>query len=140
MKLNFQFIYISIILIFGFSACDSGHAGAGQSYEEAQLTIEQTEKVYPKQFIHSDGSFRKNLVGKWVIEGSIKSSATVATYKDVVLDVTYYSKTNSLIGSEQHTLYEYLTPRQTVKFKFKSFGYKGAESIGLGIADASPIN
>jgi len=127
---------LCFLATLSFSACDNGYADNTGSYENARLTLKEQESLYPTSFIKSDGTYRRNLIGEWVMEGSVTSKATVANYKDVVLNISYYSKTNTLIGSEQHTLYEYLAPGSTVQFKIKSFGYKGTSGIGVEVEDA----
>jgi len=96
-------LFIFIILALA-TACDSGYADGTSSYDNAKLTLEQQETLYPTSFLTTDGTYRRNLIGEWVMEGSVTSIAAVANYKDVVLTINYYSKTNTLIGSEQHTL------------------------------------
>lgn len=136
MKTSFIHTLFIFLLLALSTACDSGYADGTSSYEDAKLTLEQQENLYPLSFITTDGTYRKNLIGEWVMEGSVTSTAAVANYKDVVLTINYYSKTNTLIGSEHHTLYEYLTPGNSLKYKIKSYGYRGTSSVGIEIEDA----
>ena len=124
------------MLAGGLTGCDSGYSNNDITYEEARLTLEQQETLYPTTFLTVDGTYRKNLIGEWVMVGTVGSSATIATYKDVVLTISYYSKTQTLLGTETQTIYDYFTPGNQVKFKLKSFGYKGAKSIGLAVSNA----
>lgn len=142
MKLNLIPPFILLIpLAFSFISCDSGYADNSRlSYEEAKYTIEQEEKMYPASFLHVDGTSRKNFIGEWVLEGKISNTATVAKYKDVILNVSYYSKTETHLGTEKQILYDFFNPGTKVKFKIKSFGYKGAKSIKVDIVDATAIN
>lgn len=133
---------VLIILSIGLTNCDSNSSGGNPnsgSYQETKMTLEETENQNPKAFLSADGTYKKNLLGEWVLEGTITNSATIATYKDVVLNVHFYSKTNSLLGTERQAIYEYFPARQTKKFKIKMPGYKKANSIGLGIEGASSI-
>ncbi|EJF08897.1 hypothetical protein O71_18186 [Pontibacter sp. BAB1700] len=134
-------INFALLLTLGLSSCDSGYADSSSiSYEEAKLSIEQQEKLYPLNFVDVDGTYRKNFIGEWVLEGKINSTATLAKYKDVVLDIKYYSKTETLIGRDREIIYDYLAPGSNVKFKIKTFGPKGAKSVGIDIADAATAN
>lgn len=131
---------INIILFFSISliSCDSGYADSSTlTYEEAKLTIEQNEKLYPLNFLDVDGTYRKNFIGEWVLEGKINSKATLAKYKDVVLDIRYYSKTETLLGNDRKVIYDYLAPGSNIKFKIKTFGPKGAQTVGINVADAA---
>ena len=123
---------VLIVLTLGLTSCNSG-----SSYQETKMTLEDKEKQNPTAFLSTDGTYRINLLDEWVLEGTISNSATIATYKDVVLNVAFYSKTETHLGSERHTIYEYFSAGQTKNFKIKTFGYKGTNSIGWSIESAS---
>ena len=63
----------------------------------------------------------------------------MAEYKDVVLKLVYYSKTETETGPEQKTLFEYLQPNTQQKFKIKIDGYKGTASIGFEVISANAV-
>lgn len=102
--------------------------------------MEEKEKRNPTSFLSTDGTYRKNLMGEWVLEGTISNSATIATYKDVVLEIKFYSKTKTLLGTEKEAIYEYFPAGQRKSFKIKTYGYKGTKSIGWDIIRASAAN
>lgn len=131
------------VLTFGLTNCNSGSSGSYDtepSYQETKMSLEEKEKRNPTSFLSSDGTYRKNLVGEWVLEGTISNSATIATYKDVVLEIRFYSKTKTLLGTEKEAIYEYFPAGRTKNFKIKTFGYKGTTSIGWDIVNASAGN
>ncbi|MBF8962113.1 hypothetical protein I0P70_02545 [Pontibacter sp. FD36] len=130
----------SPVLLSSLSGCDSGYSNSHTSYEEAKLTLEEQERMYPSNFLSTDGTHRKNLLGEWVMEGTVKSTASVATYKDVELAISYYSKTETLLGTERQTVYDYFRPGAKVKYKLKSYGIKGAKKIGVEVINALPAN
>jgi hypothetical protein len=82
------------------------------------------------------GNYRKNLVGKFVIDGSIQNKATIATYKDVQLKLNYYSKTGSFLGAENKIIYEFYGPGSSRSFSIKSAGYSGAKSVKIDVTGA----
>ncbi|MCK4664130.1 MAG: hypothetical protein KAT68_14780 [Bacteroidales bacterium] len=125
------FSIVLIVLTLGLTSCNSG-----SSYQETKMTLEDKEKQNPTAFLLTDGTYRINLLGEWVLEGTISNSATIATYKDVVLKVDFYSKTETHLGSERHAIYEYFSAGQTKNFKIKTFGYKGTNSISWSIESA----
>ena len=49
--------------------------------------------------------------------GTLTNSAVLATAKDVKLNVDYFSKTGSKIGSQEFTIYEFIRPGRSLKFK-----------------------
>jgi hypothetical protein len=110
---------------------------ATSSYQETKLTLEEQEQQSPAQFLDANGTYRKNLVGEWVMEGNISSSASVATYKDVVLNINFISATGTEIGSQQETIYKYVTPGGQQSFKVKVGGYRDAESVNMSVISAA---
>ena len=121
-------------LALGIISCTSG---SSENYQDTKMSLEEQERQNPTSCLSVDGTYRKNLIGEWVIEGEISNTATLATYKDVVLEINYYSKTKTHLGTEKEAIYEYFPAGQAKKFKIKSFGYKGASAIGLNIINAS---
>jgi hypothetical protein len=117
------------------SSCDAGYSRPS-SYEEVKMTLEEQEQQSPTDFLKAEGTYRENLIGQWVLEGNIVSSATVAHYKDVVVTVNYYSKTETLLASDRYTLYEFITPGERQAFKLKTEGYQGTKAISMEVSDA----
>ena len=122
-----------------FASCNS-NSPFTPFYQDTKMTLEQKEKANPLAFLSAAGTYRKNLISEWVLEGSITNTATLATYKDIVLRIFYYSKTKTVIGTEQKTIFDFFKPNNTQKFKIKSFGFEGTESLGFQVLSASPAN
>ncbi len=57
----------------------------------------------------------------YIIAGTIKNSASIATYKDVVLKITYFSKTETVISTEEKTFYELYAPNSNVEYSLKVY-------------------
>lgn len=149
MKLTKLFFTASILIIYSCQS-DSGSSSNpyssgssynnGQTYEQNKISLEDKEKRNPLQFLSSKGTYRQNLMGKWVMEGKIINSATVAAYKDVVLEFKFYSKTNTLLGTQKMTIYEYVNPGSSKSFKIKLNGYRNTGKIGWEVIDAKSAN
>lgn len=138
-ELTLPLTILLTVFLLGLTSCNSGSSdsyGGGKSYQQTKMTLEEKEKNNPTSFLSSDGTYRKNLAGQWVIEGAIKNSATIAAYKDIVLKIHFYSKTETHLGSEQEVLYEYFPAGKKKKFKIKLYGYKGTSSVGWEIKSA----
>jgi hypothetical protein len=115
----------------------AGNSSASLSdYQDAEQTLEERESANPTEFLSTKGTYRKNLIDQWVLEGTIKSSAKSLTYKDIVLEIVHYSKTGSVIGREQSTIYEFVRPGERISFKIKTNGYNSTSSIGWEVVDA----
>jgi len=82
--------------------------------DERQVEIEN-----PSAYIKSEINWRKNLVGTIVLEGTLRSVATLATFNDPVLLVTWLSKSNESLGSNQYTVDKQLKAGETISFKLK---------------------
>lgn len=129
-----------LLLFVAFTSCDNSNNYSPPSYQETKMTLEQQENSSPTDFLSVEGTFRKNLIGEWVIEGNIVSKATIATYKDVTVKISYYSETKTEIGSEEKTILKYFKPNSSQPFKIKTNGVEGTNNIGLSIVSASSSN
>lgn len=103
------------------------------------MTVAQQERLTPTAFLTTDGTYRKNLIDEWVLDGVITSKATTVTYKDVILRVNFFSKTKTLIGSERHPVYEFIGPQQQQAFKIKTMGFDDAKSVDWEIEGATAV-
>lgn len=133
--------YFLIIILFILSCNNNSNyeSTTPATYEEKRQSLAEIEQENPTNFLKVEGTYRENLVGRWVLEGSIFNTATTARYKDVVLEITYYSKTNTYLGSETKVFYEYFEPNSEKKFKIKVDGYGGTEKIGYNISSAIAV-
>ncbi|SHG89585.1 hypothetical protein [Flagellimonas flava] len=110
-----------------------------KTYHEQKMSIEEIESANPVQFLTANGKYKESFWGTELkINGKISNKATVASYKDVVLKVTYYSKTNSVIGNKEYTIYEIFPPNRTMPFKLSIKNYKEVSSIRLEVVNALP--
>jgi hypothetical protein len=107
------------------------------SYEEQKMTLEQQEKQSPLLFLSTDGSYRLNFWGRYVLDGTISNTATVATYKDVVIEISFYSKTQTLLETKQYTLYEYYPPGSRKSFELKVDADPATTKLNWSIVQAS---
>lgn len=139
-------IYIALVLlvVFGgltlfYSINYSGGYGLDDSYEEKVMTIEEIERSQPTNFLSAEGTYKQNFWGdKIKVNCVITNRATVATYKDAVVRITYYTKTNTEIGSKDYSIYEVFPPNSTKTIELKIDNYKDVNSIGWAVIRASP--
>lgn len=107
-------------------------------YYKSIMSAEAHEYASPSKFLKADGTYRPTIFGrKFRIEGSITNSASVATYKDAVLEVTFYSQTKTKIGSTQVTIYEVFPPMRAKTFNVKIDAPKATDGIGYSVVDAA---
>lgn len=135
-----RIIIIIFLVIFGISIVSKfiDNESSSSTYQESVMTIQEIEAASPLNYLQADGTYRENFIGdKIKIHGSIANTATVTTYKDVTVRVNFYSKTNTLIGSEDYTLYEFYPPNSKQSFKLKVKAYRNVSSLGWEVISAS---
>ncbi|MBN9293130.1 MAG: DUF4339 domain-containing protein [Flavobacteriia bacterium] len=137
-------VIILIVIICGRIIFDDMNRGSGyetagdeSTYQEKVMTVEEIERSQPTNFLAADGKYEENFWGNKInVHGIIKNTATVATYKDAVVRVTYYSKTRTELGSADYTIYEIFPPHSTTSFELKIDNYKNVNTIGWEVIQA----
>jgi GYF domain 2 len=131
-------LLLAIIIIFVViyhSYNESSYSG--QTYNEQVMSVEETENSQPTVFLAATGDYNENFWGtKLKVHGIIRNNATVVTYKDAVVKVTYFSKTKTELGNMEYTIYEVFPPQSTKNFELKIENYKDVNSIGWEVVNA----
>jgi predicted methyltransferase len=107
-----------------------------KTYEVVKETLEEKEKKNPTRFIAANNRDRKNIIGQTVVIVNLTNNATIATYKDIALKLSFFSKTSVKLDEGNETVYETLKPGQTIKFKTKYFAPKGTDSVAVKVIGA----
>ncbi|MEO9210412.1 MAG: hypothetical protein ABI208_04905 [Ginsengibacter sp.] len=135
---KFVLFFFAISLIF--LSCNSKNGDnpitEQKNYQITKEELLQKELKNPKNFLRVTGDHKRNILGQTVIKGSITNNAAVATYKDVKIKLTFYSKTNALLDTEEETIFEQFFPGDTKRFKTKYFAPKGTDSVALAVINA----
>ena len=129
-------IVLSIILL---SACNNKAKEAAaekENYQKAAETLLEKEKKNPISFLTVNSNEKHNLLGQTVIKGSINNKAKVCTYKDVQLELSFFSKTGTLLEKDNETVYDNIEPGKSADFKTKYFAPKGTDSVAIKILSA----
>ena len=129
-------IVLSIILL---SACNNKTKEAAaekENYQKAAETLLEKEKKNPISFLTVISHEKHNLLGQTVIKGSINNKAKVCTYKDVQLELSFFSKTGTLLEKDNETVYDNIEPGKSADFKTKYFAPKGTDSVVIKILSA----
>jgi hypothetical protein len=129
-----------VALSLVFAACSSSDEETAEKpkdkYEITKETLEETEKKNPKRFLSVEGHDKKNLIRQTVIKGTISNSAKVVTYKDIDVELCFYSKTGALLEKDHEVIYESVAPGSNANFKTKYYAPKGTDSVALKILGA----
>jgi hypothetical protein len=140
MKYLFLFLLISSSMFFSCQSDSEKKALAEkESYELTKQDLLKKEQKDPAMFLSVKGSNRKNIIGQTVVMGTISNKATVATFKDVEMKFSFFSKTNALLETDKETIFETLDPGTSKSFKTKYFAPKGTDSVALQIINAKVV-
>ena len=139
-KIALTVVIVLVCLVGGFALLNQMNistSSTGGSYQEKVMTVEEIEKADPTRFLDASGSWSENFWGnKYTINGTVTNSATVANYKDVVINVTFYTKTKTEISTKQYVLDEFVPAHSTKKFEWKLERPNGAEGLGWDVVSA----
>ena len=129
------------IALLALSACSSGDKKSADNktkdqYEQTKENLGETEKKNPQLFITVSGHDKRNLIGQTVVKGTLSNNAKVSSFKDVDLEISFYSKTGALLEKDKETIYETLAPGDSKNFKTKYFAPKGTDSVALKVTGA----
>ncbi|MDB5257620.1 MAG: hypothetical protein JWM14_2315 [Chitinophagaceae bacterium] len=109
------------------------------SYEDKVLTVEEMERADPAKFLEVKASVHENFWGdKIKIKGTVFNKATVANFKDVVLEITFISKTETIIATERYVIYDFFNAHSNKYFFLKVTNWKGTHTVGCVAVEAMP--
>jgi hypothetical protein len=129
-----------LTLVTGLSACsNNGNNNSADTYQEKVQSVAEIENSQPTNFLSASGTYNTSFFGNNLkVHGLIKNTATVATYKDAVVKVTYYSKTKTILGSNNYIIYDFFPPSSEKPFELKIDNYQNVNSIGWDVVKATP--
>ena len=108
------------------------------SYEEHKISLAVSEKDSPKTFLKLSGDDHRNILGKIVYRGSIKNTATIASYKEIRVKLLYY-KNGSLVANHEELFEAAIAPNDTYDFKAKYKTPHGTDSVAAYIMSAKAV-
>jgi type IV pilus biogenesis protein CpaD/CtpE len=129
-------LFITLLFITACSSNDKKTTDKKDAYEQTKETLAETEKKNPTRFLSVEGHDKKNLLGQTVVKGTLTSKATVSSYKDVEIELSFYSKTGTLLEKDIETIFETIAPGKDADFKTKYFAPKGTDSVALKVMGA----
>lgn len=139
MKKLFLFLFIPLSILFSCNSDAVNEQGEKVSYELAKKELLKKEQKDPAAFLMVNGNDKRNILGQTVVKGTITSKAKVAVYKDVNLQLSFYSKTRALLETDKETIFEVWHPGEAKNFKTKYFTPKGTDSVSLKVSSAKIV-
>jgi hypothetical protein len=121
------------------TSCDTAQVKVNfenQDYDQTKESLQEKETKDPVSFLKVNGTRKRNLVGQTVVKGNLINMATLAVYKDVNVELKFYSKTGTLLETDNETFYEIIHPGESKDFKTKYFAPKGTDSVALKVVAA----
>ena len=86
-----------------------------KTIEELREMVLDKERQNPLKYLSAEIKLKVKtpLFGKyeWESNVTISNSATMATFKDIVYEVQFLTKTNALLGKSPDTLFDYVPPK-----------------------------
>jgi hypothetical protein len=134
-----RFFTVVMLVAVGLMSCNDGVDKATkekEAYIKSMKELEEKEKKSPVSFLSVSSKDKNNLLGQTVIKGSVTNNAKVCTYKDVKLEVSFFSKTGTLLETGNEVVYESIAPGKSGEFKFKNFAPTGSDSIAIKVIGA----
>jgi len=89
------------------------------SIAELKNALRKKENETAISLISGKCVYLENLFSDKKIEITLKNAANVAIFKDIAFKLTYFSKTQSVIGEKEIVVYEYLNPQATISKTYK---------------------
>jgi hypothetical protein len=109
-----------------------------QGYDEKVMTVEEIERANPTQFLEAGGQYRSNILDtRFVLTGFVKNNATVANYKDPIIEVVFYSSTDTELKRENYTLYKRIPAHGKVGFEWRIDKPNAASKCGWSVVGAT---
>jgi hypothetical protein len=106
---------------------------------ELRAELLAQEQHSPEDYLQVEATYHRNFINQLVLEGDIASTATLATYKDPVLSVTWVSKTDTELETVKYPVYELIRSQGSTHFKLKTSAPGYVASVRVGIAGATPV-
>lgn len=105
--------------------------------ELALMELYEIERKQPTKYLSLKYDIdNKILSSKIKVKGTIYNDAIVAVFKDVVLKITYYSKTGSFLKEDYEVIYQYVYSTEPVNFKFNLSPPKQSKQINIQVVNA----
>jgi hypothetical protein len=134
-KITVLYLLLSVSL-FACKSKAKKEADDTDKYEKAKESLEEKEKKTSTAFLKVSGNDKHNLIGQTVIKGTVSNNAKICVYKDVELELSFFSKTGVLLEKDHETMYEVIEPGKSAVFKSKYFAPRGTDSVGLKVVGA----
>lgn len=119
-----------------FLSCSGNDHRPPAKYEEKKASLEEMERDSPVKFLKITGSHHGNLLNQTIVEGEITNKATLVSYRNIQVQVSFLDNDGKVIDKEKEMLEDVIKPGATNDFKIKTGHVKGANSVAFDIIKA----
>ena len=138
-------IAVIIVAVMIFNDSPNSYSNYPKTEAELRAELKMKEQNNPLNYLTDEEvyltkdvkMFKQNYKG--TITGFIVNNATMAKYKDVEIEVIYYSQTETVIRTDNYVIYNYYEPNSKKKFSLNISYPKAYHSFGLRITGATPV-
>ncbi len=136
--------YLSIFYALIFLACNQKKSHTTTQPIPKNVTvfsfdsianIEANEKNNPPNFLNVKSDFKKSAIG-WYVKGSISCITSMSSYRDIVLETFYFTKSHKLLGTSLDTLKESIGPNGNNLFEFNANKFREANTLKIVVLSA----
>jgi len=146
---------LTLIILFTIFSCNTTNSEKHLSPEELKLELKKQEQFDPVPYLTAKATMTPNSVKTrnagifhsaeyktdgYNVVGTIKNTATMARYKDVVLSFSFLSQTQTVIETKEYILYNFYEPNSTKAFSLKVFPPSAMNQFNINVINASAAN
>ncbi len=111
-----------------------------KSSDELRQELYKREGSYPLKYLSVDYSLKyKVFSGKDEISGRLYNYATIAGFKDVILEVEFKSEGGYLLKTDYFGVNNYVYAGESATFNIKTSSPQGTKKIGVKVYEAKAI-
>jgi hypothetical protein len=111
-----------VLSLFVIALCScSGISDGVEQYQLANAVQTAKEHSRPEQYLEVTTTWKENLFGKKVFNGSVLSKAKLTSFDELLLTFHFFDSLNVKVGERSFFAKETLTPDKVYKFKIKTF-------------------
>lgn len=135
-------IVAAMALVFYIVSSRNKAAGIDDDREApgtSKTSVVDYERAHPAEFLSAGGSYNKILLGKKIkIYGTVTNKATVTNFKNISIQVSYYSAAKKLISTDHFVLAESVPAHGSKSFEKTIRPPAGMVSVSWTAQGAKP--
>ena len=135
-------IVAAMALVFYIVSSRNKAAGIDDDREApgtSKISVVDYERAHPAEFLSAGGSYNKILLGKKIkIYGTVTNKATVTNFKNISIQVSYYSAAKKLISTDHFVLAESVPAHGSKSFEKTIRPPAGMVSVSWTAQGAKP--